>query len=434
MDRNAFNASPAVIAFTTWLADRGRTLSICLNIKSSRFVPGGIRAELTGLNALLPHYRWRTPDSKKGDWDETRQCLRALGDALKRAIADRKEDEVLEACGRILAWGGNRNSRTGAWPYLSGLHEQGKLAEYLDAARRAFALDGALIDESRPQAAKMNSMLTKVHALASADGLPIYDSRVAAAIAALVESWRRDTGRTGDPLPRELVFPATTADRSVLCLFGDAQSPGVMSYASHAADETAASWSAAKIRLGWLMSEVLEQAEWLFRAEDARYRMHAFEASLFMIGYDVACLRGNQAAAEPGKTRRAKVQRAGSEQLRREHADFEHKTISTLNGDKQNLKYAGNLAAGFSGIWNETDFSFASDFLHELLADFPAKTEVGLGASMTGDVKEDTLGYWIDAHYPAKPRRYASALAAIFVAEGLAERIAAPGPIRLLFL
>ena len=92
MDRNAFRTSPDVITFTNWLADRHRSLSIGLDIKSSRFVPGGIRADLTGLDALLPRYRWSTQGSVTGDWRETQQCLRKLGDALKQAIECKSDD------------------------------------------------------------------------------------------------------------------------------------------------------------------------------------------------------------------------------------------------------------------------------------------------------------------------------------------------------
>lgn len=41
---------------------------------------------------------------------------------------------------------------------------------------------------------RMNSTLAKVHALYATDGLPIYDSRVAGAVASLVELWEREHG------------------------------------------------------------------------------------------------------------------------------------------------------------------------------------------------------------------------------------------------
>ena len=433
MNRNAFIASSDVAAFTDWLAKHYGSLSIRLDIKSSRFVRGGLRTNVAGLD-LLEHYRWRTKGSKTGNWQETRDYLHELGDALKRAIASRNDDEVLDACRRILAWGGDRNNAKGAMPFLKSLHAAGKLAEYLDTSSRAFALDAAIIDGSRPQAAKMNSMLTKVHALASHDGLPIYDSRVGAAIAALVELWRRLQGKTAEPLSSRLAFPAIPSDRSVHSLFADAQSPGVLSYAPASAATTAIEWCSAKIRLGWLMAAVTEKAPGLFAGEAAGDRMHAFEASLFMIGYDVGCLKENAPGAVTGEKQRMQIRRADAARLRRDHAGLPHTAISTLNGKTANISYAGNLHIGFSGVWSETQFTFDGDFLQELLNDFPAGEEVGLGASMTGDVAPDTLGYWIDQHYPAKSRRLASVLAPILVAEGCAEAIAGVYPNRLRFL
>ena len=296
MDQNAFRSNPDVLQFTQWLAERHQSLSVTMAIKSTRFVPGGISANLTGLNAVLPYYRWRTAGTGTGDWRETQQRLQTLRQALQTAIESANDDQVFGACREIVVWGGDRNPRVGALPFLAQLRTGGKLTTYLERARRDFALDSAIVDDQRPAAGKMNSMLTKVHALASSDGLPIYDSRVAAAIAALVELWRREAGFVDQPLPPALTFPATTPDRSVNHLFADAQHPGFLSYAPKNAADTGARWSAAKIRLGWLMRQVLEQADGLFTTEEEGRRMHAFEASLFMIGYNVRCLWTNHPA------------------------------------------------------------------------------------------------------------------------------------------
>lgn len=434
MNRLGFRDSANVTAFTDWFAKRYSGLSISLDIKRSRFVPHGIQAELIGLDELVWHYCWRTQESDSGDWAETQVSLRKMGDALKQAIDSKRDKDVLAACRDILAWGGNRNPRNGALPFLDNLHAQGKLADYLSTTRQAFALEGAVIDPSRPHAAKMNSMLTKVHALASTDGLPIYDSRVAAAIATLVELWRHEQALTHTPLPPELTFPATTLARSVFCLFDDARDPGVMSYAPGALAVTAARWSSAKIRLGWLMAAILEKAPHLFGTAPAPERMHAFEASLFMIGYDVSCLQANRSSAGRGQFPLARLQKAGVNQLRQEHEGLQHKSICTLTGYQQNIHYAGDAETGFSGVWSDTSFAFDSEFLQDLLSDFPKGHTAGLGAAMDGTVAPDTLGHWIDQHYPRMSRRFVSALAPILVAEGLAERCGDTRPIRLEFL
>jgi hypothetical protein len=94
----------------------------------------------------------------------------------------------------------------GAVPFLRELADQNTLLAYLAATRADLALSTAQLGAPL-HVKKMNSMLTKVHAMASEDGLPIYDSRVAAAIAALVEVWRRVQGTSASPLPALLTFP-----------------------------------------------------------------------------------------------------------------------------------------------------------------------------------------------------------------------------------
>lgn len=433
MNKTTFNASSAVIAFTDWLATHCRSLFIELDIKSSRFVPGGIRTEVVGLD-LLEHYRWRTRNNESGGWRETLDYLHDLGKTLQQAIEDRNDDKVLDACRSILAWGGDRNRQRGATLFLASLHAQGKLAQYLERSRRAFALDDAVIDMNNPPAVKMNSMLTKVHALASRDGLPIYDSRVAAAIAALVELWRRSLGTDSAPLPVELAFPAIPSDRTVQSLFADAPNPGVLSYALALTHATAAAWCSAKIRLGWLMAGVLERVPDLFADQAAQDRMHAFEASLFMVGYDINCLKGNAPGAGSGEQQRLHIARAVAARISQDHAGLPYTSITTLTGTSPDIRYTGDIDSGFSGIWKDTPFAIDSVFLQELLDDFPQGAEVGLGASMTGKVKMDTLGYWLNQRYPARSRRLASVLAPILVAEGLAEQIPGVATKRLRFV
>jgi hypothetical protein len=221
-----------------------------------------------------------------GDWAETVRILNGFRASLHAAIDNEDAAAGLKTCMEIIAWGGDRSSARGAVPFLRELADQNTLLAYLAATRADLALSTAQLGAPL-HVKKMNSMLTKVHAMASEDGLPIYDSRVAAAIAALVEVWRRVQGTSASPLPALLTFPATSRERTVRDMAADAMLPGVMSYEPSYEARTARSWSEAKIRLGWLMQRILADAPGLFKGSMPE-RMHAFEASLFMIGYDVA--------------------------------------------------------------------------------------------------------------------------------------------------
>ncbi|MDZ7584253.1 MAG: hypothetical protein U0938_05410 [Thiobacillus sp.] len=291
MNKQAFLANQDVEDFLVWLARELPRLKIRLDIKRSRFVPSGLKVDVTGLESVLAHYTWKSHGMATGDWPEASAHLAALAHAVRDAVRRDSDPDALDACRDILQWGGNRNWNTGAYPFLSARAAAGVLCRYLKDTGAAFALDTADVDALVPPVETLNSMLTKVHALYAEDGLPIYDSRVAAAIASLVEMWRVATGKSGDPLPAPLIFPATTASRTVRRRSPHARFPGVM---THGAPETVDQWASAKVRLGWVMESILAKVPALFSdccpAPSLADRMHAFEASLFMVGYDVRCL------------------------------------------------------------------------------------------------------------------------------------------------
>jgi len=155
-------------------------------------------------------------------------------------------------------------------------------------------LECADVDKLAPPVQMMNSMLTKVHALAASDGLPIYDSRVAVAIASLVELYRRQNPCQWTQVPENLRFPSLDRTRDVTACFAQALSHGSC---AQRGPNTTRPWASAKVRLGWLLNASLEKSQQLsseeLGGETMRGRMHAFEAGLFMIGYDARCLVKN---------------------------------------------------------------------------------------------------------------------------------------------
>lgn len=424
MKKEQFLGKDAVTKFIDWLVGKHSTLTIDLDIKKSRFVPEGAYARNILLNDVLSHYVWRSNGMSNGNWDDTVGRLAQLGSNLKNS---QNEANALHACHDILCWGGNRNFAVGAFPHLKILADSGALLPYLRGARDAFILATADAGDDLLPVSRMNSMLTKIHALFSNDGLPIYDSRVAAAIATMVELWRRDQGLEKNILPEELVFPATMTTRTVHRLFPDAMDPGVMAYGKASTLQTAQIWGKAKIRLGWIMEEVLRRLTDLHTTgrTELSARMHAFEATLFMIGYDVACLARNNAAigTVDVKQFRRKVAAAHRE-ITRVSTVGDQKNIPTLRaGAKCNIAYSGDIETGFIGTWGQTPFFFDGEIMLDLVDNYQGKKNVKLGSSMTGVVSEGSLGKWIDDNYCALPRRNASAIAAILVKEGLARCI-----------
>lgn len=437
MTRTDFLKDPNVKDFVEWLAhprvgdfpaigaghtDRKEPFSvlsfpICLNIKKSRFVPKGVKVRVKGIEGVLSHYTWKSAGIHKGDWPETKTRLTALSVALRAAVGRESNKDALEACRDILKWGGNRNSKVGAYPFLHGMETTRTLWKYITETGTSFSL--ATADESNltPPVSLMNAMLTKVHALYASDGLPIYDSRVAAAIASLVEMWRVDTGKTGAPLPSVLAFPATMASRTVLRLFPHADHPGVMVYG---APGTIAQWSSAKVRLGWVMESVLKKLPGLFsnccKSPSLTDRMHAFEASLFMIGSDVACLDCKLGEESPSEYKKAF--KSLTQPLSSTGTHKIAKTITTLSGRGCPISYSGNSETGFDLKWGELRFRLDPEFLMDIENEFVGRCGVPLGANMTGTIPDDSLGKWIVDEGWTSPR-YASAISAVLHAEGI---------------
>lgn len=287
--------------FARWLAEVLPRLTVHLRINGSARTPGGVAIDAVGVEAVLHAYQWRAEwEGSDGtrvvslDWPNTKRSLAQLGRQLREAVGSGDDDATLIVCERIIQWGGERNRATGARPFLNRLVREGRLAAYIAQAGRFLSLDHAELPLGT-SIELMNSMLTKVHSLYAADGLPIYDSRVAAATSALAEAYRR-SAMLNSAMPEELRFPGvggsdrkSRLSRRVRRLFPEADEPGSVPYAS---SQATARWTNAKWRAGKVLRSVVRAEPRLLADEGGEAeRMHALEAAFFMIGYDVLALR-----------------------------------------------------------------------------------------------------------------------------------------------
>jgi hypothetical protein len=411
-----FEQNEMVCDFLDWLRERLPELQVDLAVRPSRFVPGGINVQgIAGPRRILEHYRWVSACAPDGTFQQNHVCLACLSCALRAAVQKRDSEGTLNACRYILEWGGDRNGRVGAGAFLRHLHESNDtvLPDYIRSVGNALRLAEAIVSlDGLAAVLRMNSMLVKIHSLYADDGLPIYDSRVAAAIAVLVEMWRRSRRTDGAPLPPALLFPATQRSRSVLSLFPQAHHhPGFMDYLSA---EMAVEWAGATVRLGWLLRKCVEEPRW---AQLDAYgmlpaRMRAIEAALFMIGYDVRCLA--RAANVPLPMG---LPPGGG-------APVVMMTTWPLSGNGQAIRWWGSLERGIHVIqWGRTyAFSLEPETLQELITEFKGRTVVPLGACRTGEVPADSLGQWLIDNR-CSSRECASALAPILVKLGIAVSI-----------
>lgn len=280
MDKSQYLANQDVASFVKWLQQYLTTIDVNLNLKNSKFVRGGLIAQATGISQLITYYRWN------GDWAHNTTLISAFRTQLANELNSTSSQQTLfNVCQKVLVWGGDRNSKNGATPFLQEKLQNGTLREYLTKSKACLTLNDA--DTSNIQAIEsMNSMLTKVHAFAADDGFPIYDSRVAAAVAALIEIYRLNNHMNWETVPAVLKFPSLDRKRTVQHLSATALSHGNMNRNSQL-------WTEANIRLGWILQEAIQSTQLLQDQGDIPARMHALEACLFMMGYDVACLRNN---------------------------------------------------------------------------------------------------------------------------------------------
>ena len=295
MNKNEFLQNEDVSSFTDWLVERLPALAFHLDFAPSRFVPGGLRGDVTGIGQVLNRYVWNTSwmdDGKavqSGDWDSTRVSLQRLRRKLLDAFDAGDENALLSACLGVLEWGGV----SGAKPFLRRKARNGQLAAYLGKVHAALALDAEsdldTLDGSTIE--RFDAGLTKIHALFDTSGLPIYDSRVGAAISMLYARYRAEAVAAERAPISMLNFPSGGARGTQIRnpkLIDTGYRAAPQFYTSQVSDVT---WARSQVRLGWILENVLKRTDWFARnGADLPARCHAFEAALFMIGYDLRCL------------------------------------------------------------------------------------------------------------------------------------------------
>ncbi|MBN3786473.1 hypothetical protein [Burkholderia sp. Ac-20353] len=301
MDRNAFLAQSQVAEFVTWLVEHLPTLPVHLRFARSKFVPGGLDIRVNGIEAVLAQYCWRSmwidPDTERRiesqDWTTTRASLQRLSVMLREAVANGNDERAGAVAREILRWGGVFS----AIPFIESKVRQRAFCTYLQSLAPLFALDGSQTtdDLHTRNVERFDAGLTKVHALFDTTGSPIYDSRVGAALAMLYELFRRDAERIGaryDPLG----FPSGQARGAQIRDPGDLGfTAAPQFYTNQVPRECWARW---QVRAGWIIRAVLERKA-LFASEPhvdgadpIAAQSHAFEAALFMIGYDIRSVAG----------------------------------------------------------------------------------------------------------------------------------------------
>lgn len=288
MNRDQFLNNDHVLGFLDWVVPHLESLKVNLVITSSHFVPGGVNIKATGIEAVTDHYMWKSVGMDSGDWEVTQKHCSQLAKDIQDAVENDHHSGALDAAWRVIQWGGGSRGK-GAYKFLSELDND--LIPYLKRTKEAFTLATADTEKICFSIKNMNAMQSKVHAFLAMDGLPIYDSRVAVAIATFVEAWRRGNVPAQIGIPEPLHFPSLNPRNKeridISRKFPDAVKPKRLNSGA----KSILLWSDAMIRLGWLMEKILDDHPDIFKHYDTLpARMRSLEAALFMVGYDVKCL------------------------------------------------------------------------------------------------------------------------------------------------
>lgn len=291
MKKDEFLAEKSVSDFTWFLAETLPNLRVDLKIRKSAKVPGGVNTSVLGLPKVLNEYRWNsgyvTASGEKivaSDWRSTKHLLNELSLSLKLACASGNDEETQRIATQILQWGGDRNKKVGATIDIQNLVLCNQLASYLNETKAIFAgqtLEAELLRKVR----YTGSMWTKIYALNSDDGLPIYDSRVAMGMVGLVNLFYKHRKFDSGGVEQFLTFSVpvgTNWDRN--------KKNGVSLNGITKINKDDSVWSKDTLKLSWIMDAVLNCSNLFSDQGDLKSRKHGFEASLFLLGYDLKAI------------------------------------------------------------------------------------------------------------------------------------------------
>jgi hypothetical protein len=177
----------------------------------------------------------------------------------------------------ILGLGANRWQ--GPYRHLLQIAQQEPfgLCRYLNRVRELIALDNANTDDITPAAIPFaSSGMAKIHSLVSADGLVIFDARVAAALGECINYYLREVVHV-HAISEILRIPRDTKPTRI-------PSPVEPGGDNHPIFTRDYRWLEAQVRVSWLIQAALQRSPQVFAHDDLVSRARMLEAALFMMG------------------------------------------------------------------------------------------------------------------------------------------------------
>lgn len=289
MNRAQFLADPDVAGFLDFF-------SCCLHHLEvdyqSLYPPIHARDQhfhVTGMTAAHAHYAWPAqntfidpPHPPIYNWADTSGFLGTARGALRAAIAAGNDPGTWDAVEKIFEWGLGPRAPAALLGLPAHLGPPGaSISAYLSGIQGALGL--AAVNTAHITAALIpyaSSGMSKVHSLASPDGLIIFDSRVAATVGECVNEYLRRQDARNIPMPLKIFIENNHGDGNPHQRVPRPLDNG----RNHIGFVRNHRWIECQVRVSWMFEEVLERSPALFPGLPMPDRMHCMEAACFMMG------------------------------------------------------------------------------------------------------------------------------------------------------
>ena len=265
MNRDEFLANADVKRFVEWAGHLARSdwrLEHSYKGKGPEF-------RCSTLYEAFEQYHWPNPFNGP-TFDNTIAAFRHYRnrfDEVGMIDSPEKRERVFGIARQTAGWGGINNLGVSSARHW-GRMQPTELERHITEIKNKLDPDHADTD-NLPEMMSMTSGFSKIYA-ALIPGLPIYDSRVACALACLIRLYQRDQGVPVDS--KALAFPIPAHRGSDRCIH-----PAVRYDQAH-------KYADANLKCAWLLQGLLEEPG-DFAEVSAHLRMNALQSALFMLGY-----------------------------------------------------------------------------------------------------------------------------------------------------
>ncbi len=274
MKREAYLADTEVQSFLSWarpFVTGDRALLHEWSGRSATFRCGSL---LDAYHAFKWRFRVQLPgeSSRSSGWtlDQNFAVLGRVSELLRQAAHRGDAQAFVRAANAVFEWGGagvRRNRFT-----LATLEPDALTVVLADAAR----LDPARADLSQlGEVSYLNSGFSKIHALII-DDYPMYDSRVACALASMVRRYCEESGHA--IVPQQLALSVPPSQGRIT------RNPSAETLRfRHMRWRDAKQYATSNVIAAWLLGALAAHGE--FGKLDLRLRLPALQSAMFMLGY-----------------------------------------------------------------------------------------------------------------------------------------------------